>query len=183
MAPTTTKPRSRRSTKLTASAGSEETLQLIGGGLEGVNTPAKTRAAYKERRNQALSLLMAGFSYEQIGDRIDTTSKEAQELVGNILAKVVNETADELRALENARLDRAQTAIWSQVIAGDLKAIDMFLRISQRRAKMNGLDEPTKVSLSINVRQEMEQALHALETVVMGEATVVDADPEPTTST
>jgi hypothetical protein len=44
---------------------------------------------------------------------------------------------------------------------------------------MNGLDEPTRVSLSINVRQEMEQALTALESVVLGEATVVDADPDP----
>jgi hypothetical protein len=85
-----------------------------------------------------------------------------------------------MRALENARLDRAQTAIWSKVIAGDLASIDVFLRISQRRAKMNGLDEPTRVNLSINVRQEMEQALNQLESVVLGEATVVDADPDET---
>jgi DNA-binding CsgD family transcriptional regulator len=174
----TTKPRAKPKSR---SAAVEETLQVLEGGLEDNpgSSLTRTRRAQKERRAQALSLLMAGFSYDQIGERLDISGGTAQALIGRLLSKVANDAADELRALENARLDRAQTAIWSQVLAGDLKSIDVFLRISQRRAKMNGLDEPTRVSLSINVRQEMEQALTALESVVLGEATVVDADPDP----
>jgi DNA-binding transcriptional MerR regulator len=158
----------------------EEALTVIEGGLGSSTLVRETRASQKERRQQALSLLMAGFSFEQIGARMDMSESTAKTLIGRLLSRVVNEAAEEMRALENARLDRAQTAIWSKVIAGDLASIDVFLRISQRRAKMNGLDEPTRVNLSINVRQEMEQALNQLESVVLGEATVVDADPDET---
>jgi len=159
-----------------------EVLQAVAESSEPASLVERREKARKARRGEALSLLMAGFSFEQIGDRLNITEDAAFGLVGRTLGRVVNETADELRALENARLDRAQTAIWSQVLAGDLKAIDMFLRISQRRSRMNGLDEPTRVNLSINVRQEMEQALLALESVVLGEATVVDADPDTAVS-
>lgn len=175
-----------------AGSGSDytgEVLEVLDGGLEPVDNDGagqpvsialRRRMEAKAKRQQALSFLMAGFSYEQIADRMDIPENTVKDLIAKILSRVVNENADEMRALENARLDRAQTAIWTQVLTGDLKAIDMFLRISQRRAKMNGLDEPTQVNLSINVRQEMEQALVALETVVMGEATVIDAYPDPT---
>jgi hypothetical protein len=76
---------------------------------------------------------------------------------------------DEMRELENARLDRAQTAIWTKVLNGDLKALDAFLKISQRRARLNGLDAPTKIDLKIGIRAEMEAALSELENVVLGE--------------
>jgi len=45
-----------------------------------------------------------------------------------------------MRALENALLDPAQAAIWSNVQAGDYRAVMVFLQISQRRAPLNGLD-------------------------------------------
>src|SRR6478609_6949030 len=149
------------------SDGVEDSLHVIEGGLDKSSSLVKRqRLESKERRQQALSLLMAGFSFEQIGERLSIAEGTVKNLVEKILSRVVNEAADEMRALENARLDRAQTAIWTKVIAGDLPSIETFLRISTRRAKMNGLDEPTKVNLSINVRQEMEQALVALESVV-----------------
>lgn len=47
----------------------------------------------------------------------------------------------------------------------------VFLQISQRRAKLNGLDSPASVVVSPNVRMEMERALLDLPQVVMaGEA-------------
>ena len=73
------------------------------------------------------------------------------------------------RTLENLRLDRVQAAIWPKVLAGDTKAIDTFLRISQRRARLNGLDAPLDVSVSVSIRHEMQTALEQLEQVVLGQ--------------
>src|SRR5215208_1667353 len=75
--------------------------------------------------------------------------------------------AEEMRELENARLDRAQAAIWTQVLAGDYRAVMVFLQISQRRAKLNGLDSPAPVAISPNVRGEMERALADLQQLVL----------------
>ena len=43
----------------------------------------------------------------------------------------------------------------------------VFLQISQRRAKLNGLDSPAPVVLSSKVREEMERALFDLQRVVL----------------
>jgi hypothetical protein len=66
-----------------------------------------------------------------------------------------NRAAEQMRALENARLDRAQAAVWSQVLAGDYRAVITFLQISGRRAKLNGLDYPASLVISPNVRVDM----------------------------
>jgi hypothetical protein len=84
--------------------------------------------------------------------------------------------AEELRAQENERLDVAEAAIWESVKEGDLKAIAMFLRISARRSRMNGMDAPVRVDLSVGVRAEMEAKLAELRTIVLGEV-IGDASP------
>jgi hypothetical protein len=84
--------------------------------------------------------------------------------------------AEELRAIENERLDVAEAAIWEAVKDGDLKAIAMFLRISARRSRMNGMDAPVRVDMSIGIRAEMEAKLAELRDVVLGEV-IGDTSP------
>lgn len=126
------------------------------------------RKREKTRRAEALALKLAGLTYAQIGDRLQISERGAHDLVQRTIERAENRAAAQERALENLRLDRAQMAIWPQVVAGDLKAVDTYLRLSARRAKLNGLDVPVDVHLSISVRQEMESALAQLEQVVLG---------------
>lgn len=121
------------------------------------------------RRTEAVSLRLAGLSYEQIGERLGIEPRSAASLIRRSLRSVESATAEEQREVENARLDRAQAAIWTRVVEGDLKAVDTFLHLSKRRAALNGLDAPMKIDLSVHVRQEMEQALEELHRVVLGE--------------
>lgn len=123
----------------------------------------------RARRVEAMSLRMAGLTYEQIAERLKVSSSRAEQLVNDTLAAAENTQVARMRDLEGQRLDRAQAAIWTQVIEGDVKAVDAFLRISQRRARMFGLDQPAKVSLDVSVRTEMMNALADLERVVLGE--------------
>jgi transposase len=134
-------------------------------------TPAakRRRELHQARRAEALTLLLAGMSFEQVGDRLGITKQAARDMVHRSLDVAESRAVDEMRELENARLDRAQTAIWTKVLNGDLKALDAFLKISQRRARLNGLDAPTKIDLKIGIRAEMEAALSELENVVLGE--------------
>jgi hypothetical protein len=43
----------------------------------------------------------------------------------------------------------------------------VFLQISARRTRLNGLDSPTSVVISPNVRMEMERALADLQQLVL----------------
>jgi DNA-binding CsgD family transcriptional regulator len=149
-------------------------------GLEPVDgNPALLDDARKKRqearRVEAMSLVIAGLTYEQIAERMKISPSGVRALVERTLERATNRNVEALREIENARLDRAQAAIWTKVLGGDLKAIDTYLRISTRRAKMNGLDAPTNINLNLSIKQEMEQALNELHEVVMGEVIEYDA--------
>jgi hypothetical protein len=56
----------------------------------------------------------------------------------------------------------------------------VFLRLSARRARLYGMDAPTQIALSVNIKAEMEAALDDLERVVLGEVIRSDVlDDEP----
>ncbi|MFE6872574.1 hypothetical protein ACFVFS_39285 [Kitasatospora sp. NPDC057692] len=55
---------------------------------------------------------------------------------------------EELRALEDARLDRMFLVAYRRAVRdGDLPAIDRALRIMERRARLLGLDRPTRTEI------------------------------------
>jgi transposase len=134
------------------------------------------------RRMEALSLRLAGLTYEQIAERLDMSKSGAIDLVNRTLNRAENQAVDQMRDLEATRLDRAQAAIWTRVLEGDAKAVDTFLRISQRRAKLFGLDAPTAINLNVGIRNEMEQALTHLQNIVLGKVVsshYEDSDESP----
>lgn len=119
------------------------------------------------RASEALSLRTAGLSNAQIADRLQISPSGVADMITRaLMRKRPNAHLEELRELENGRLDRAQAAIWSKVLEGDTKAIDTFLRINFARRRLNGLDAPLDIRLSVTVRQEMEAALAQLEQVL-----------------
>jgi hypothetical protein len=124
-----------------------------------------------------MSLKLAGVSTAQIAERMGIQPDTVRKLISRTLQTAENRAAEEMRELENSRLDRAQAAIWAQVLAGDHRAVMVFLQISQRRAKLNGLDSPASLVLSPNVRMEMERALADLQQLVLtGEAELISDD-------
>lgn len=125
-----------------------------------------------QRRSEALALSMAGATYEQIGDRLGVSPMEAHRIIERAMSSQPDEAVALRRKMENARLDRLQLSIWDDALKGDVKAIDAYLRISQRRSRLNGMDAPLQIELSGHVRMEMEQALDELQQIVLGE--VVD---------
>jgi len=122
------------------------------------------------RRVEILSLRLAGFSVEQIATRVDLTDATVHLIISDTLSNTTNRQVAELRALENDRLDRAQAAIWTAVLEGNLKAIDTFLKLSTQRSKINGLYAATKIDLSVGIRHEMESALVDLEKLMQTQA-------------
>ncbi|MFF2402691.1 hypothetical protein [Streptomyces goshikiensis] len=61
----------------------------------------------------------------------------------------LNDDVDEMRALEADRLDRLFFVAYKKAVRDqDLAAIDRTLRIMERRARLLGLDMPTKTELA-----------------------------------
>lgn len=107
-----------------------------------------------------MELRKAGVTYRAIvqaavkkfGDDLPVNydCRHAARDVSRVLQKLNKECQHdiaEIKRLELERVDVAMAAIWSQVRRGHLGAIDRFVKLSARRAKLCGLDMPTDVDI------------------------------------
>lgn len=162
-----------------AVAEPSDLAEEVGKALEAVPPPTfrnRDRARKAARRTRALTLRLAGFTYDQIAADLGISRNGAYDLVNRTLRRAETHARTELIELENARLDRAQAAIWAQVLKGDTKAIDAFLKISNARRQMNQMNAPTQVEVAMSIRHEMQQALDELELLVLEDVRSDDSD-------
>ena len=122
-----------------------------------------------ERREKAVNLRVTGATYRQIGDSLGVSGAQAYRIVQDSLRELAERTrehTERLRALELLRLDRwmlqllpradppdpALTAEQNAARQADQlrvrmrEAANALLRISERRARLCGLDMPLKVA-------------------------------------
>jgi len=105
--------------------------------------------ATTEKQIKALELRRRGKSYAEIARELGYSSGSgAHAAVKKALRKTLKEPADELRKMENARLDAMLNALWPEIEKGNPKAIAAGVKISDRRAKLNGLDAPAEVDVT-----------------------------------
>ncbi len=105
-------------------------------------------AEAEERRVKVFELTKAGASLRQIAQQLSVsheTVRKDRDAVLKELQKVQIVEAEQYRVLELERLDMAMIAIAPQVKKGSFQAIDRWIRLSERRSKLLGLDAPTKI--------------------------------------
>lgn len=109
------------------------------------------RAKTADNEARALTMRLAGETYRQIGEQLGVTTAAAYKMVRRVLdrtRKAADESAAELRQLEQERLDALLLALWKPATQGNQGAVDRVLRIMERRAKLLGLDAPTKTDVT-----------------------------------
>lgn len=121
--------------------------------------------AAREREAAILRLRAEGRTFAQIADDLGFSSASTcHRAYRRALDRTVREAADELRALESERLD----ALWRRWFAlatdpdnASHQAARVCLRIMERRARLLGLDAPTRAEvltpeLDEQIRAELE---------------------------
>lgn len=142
----------------------------LGPGAADQGNPGHDTARAIARRVQAVDMRIAGARYADIAEQFGYTDPStARGVVMRSLRAVEAEKVGELRELENARLDLAQQAIWPKVLRGDPQALNAWIRLSKRRADLNGLDAPKQVIISSGTQAALEDALADLQQLIMGE--------------
>lgn len=97
--------------------------------------------------SETLKLRAQGLTYREIGERLSIDPSTAQRRVKRGLAETICESVDEMRRLEGERLDALQLALWPKAMEGNAQAVRAILTISERRAKLYGLDQPHQVTI------------------------------------
>lgn len=112
------------------------------------NRPRGEDAARRERAAKALDLRIAGASYRQIARQLDISLAAAYDDVQEELGRLDSlngEKAERLRDIEARRLDTWTLALAPGIKTGDPRSILAAVRIMERRARLFGLDAPTKI--------------------------------------
>ena len=129
------------------------------------STHAETVLA-TERRARAVELRLAGYSLKQIGAELGVTFQAVAKMINKELSElrdVAEKDAEILREVEVARLDAMLKAKWPEVEIGNDAAIDRVLRIMERRAKLLGLDAPTRSNVEANIETGSTLSVHLMD--------------------
>ncbi len=132
-------------------------------GPKGGRTAAgEETAEYERLKHEIVDRRIRGQAFHDIAAAVGLNSKQAAyALYQRALREIQDdraETIEAARSFELERLDKIEAAAWIRVDADDPRALDTLLRISDRRARLLGLDAPTKVDLSYDaVAREIER--------------------------
>lgn len=113
------------------------------------NATSTKRALTLQRQQAALELRRAGQDYREIARKLGCGKTAAHRLVTDAMQECRDQIAgdaDELRTEELSRLDGMLAGLWQDARKGDVAAVDRVLKISERRAKLLGLDAPVRLA-------------------------------------
>ena len=110
---------------------------------------SREKVAIIERQIQALDLRKEGWTYRQIAKHLDISVGLAFKYIQDeldSLAQLKTESADSVRLLELERVDMLMKGLAPMALVGNIGAVTAYLKCMERRAKLLGLDAPTKIA-------------------------------------
>jgi hypothetical protein len=121
-------------------------------------TSAKKLARWK-RCLELVDLRIAGNHLHVIGasQTPPISGVRVYQIITETMAEMAAEKADEVRRLENMRLDDLQTVWWPRAMEGDPVAFDKMMQIMRRRAQLMGVDIQPDRSANLIVSNEPDQ--------------------------
>jgi DNA-binding transcriptional regulator LsrR (DeoR family) len=114
-----------------------------------MTTKRGSEARHAEQIAAAMSHRRDGLAFSEIAARLGVSKTTAHRLTQEALAeyrvRTETDTAEHV-SLQLARIDSALQAISTQIQQGHLGAIDRLIRLEERRARLLGLDAPTRLA-------------------------------------
>lgn len=102
-----------------------------------------------ERHIRAFELRKTGATYReiaaQLGVSVATVYEDCQRVLDELRGQALANASDYV-ALELERLDMAQFALFQHLETGDPSIINAWVKVSESRRKLLGLDAPAKIA-------------------------------------
>jgi hypothetical protein len=109
----------------------------------------RARTATREQRRRIVAAnLLAGLTVREMAEALGVSKGTVERDLKVIMQRWRDEQledTDQVVQMELKRIDVAVNALWDDVKAGKVSAIDRFVRLQEQRAKFLGLYKPTKV--------------------------------------
>ncbi len=118
--------------------------------MAGKARPSRITPSVIDREAEVLKLRRGGLTFDLIAKELGFKhASGAHKAYVNACKRIVANDVEEIRRVESERLDIAQSAIWGKVLRGEIPAIQALVRIMERRARLFGLDAPTKAQVEV----------------------------------
>jgi len=119
------------------------------------------------RKQQAYDMRLRGKTYRVIADELGVGVGTVHRWVQEVLDSIVLPTVEAVRKQEVDRLMRYLDVLDTRIEDGDDKAVGLALKVSERLAKMLGVDMPTQVQVE---RTEVTQVDLAIRDLISSQA-------------
>jgi hypothetical protein len=118
----------------------------------------------RQRDLIAVELRKTGMTFDKIAEKMTLADRSAAfKCYQRGMKNTLQESADEHRAIELARLDEIWGPMFEQARGGSRLAVDRCILIMDRRAKYLGLDAPVRIRQEIITDDMLEKAIADLE--------------------
>lgn len=113
----------------------------------------------QKQRRFILEARKAGMSHDLIAEELGVTRNYVAVILKKELETqrtLADQGVEELKQLERERLDEVIKSLWPDVQKGKYKAIELLIKVMERRAKMEGIDAPER-QVSIDLTSQLER--------------------------
>lgn len=108
------------------------------------------------RDSEMFQMRLRGYSTREIGESYGCTGDEVRAALKRMVVGMSPRYRADLVEMENERLDALMVVTMDQAMRGSLDHQEMVLKIMDRRAKLLGLDAPTKTTHIIDSEKDTD---------------------------
>lgn len=115
--------------------------------------------AKAERDRNIIDDRIKGLTYAKLSDKYGIEESACYKIIKKHTDSMIKPAAEELVNLEISRLERLLTALDPKIEAGDTKAVEVAIRLSESLRKLTGVD----AAIKLEVEHTANSAVSALE--------------------
>lgn len=123
------------------------------------------------RDKEIVDLRIKGYSLREIAAQIGSEQTQVARVLQRHFESLVAPSVDELREIQNEQIDQVIKAVFPDAVAGKYPAIDRLIKLWQRKATLNGLDNTAPATVdarSVNLIMPESMTPEQLREFAMG---------------
>ena len=131
----------------------------------------RTAADRWERDSECVRMRRAQIDWHTIVEKLGYSSTgHAHDRFVAMLRQYPRDDVEALRDLEADRLEEAGNALWPDILKGNPRAAEVWNKLSERRAKLLGLDAPIRQEVTHLSDSTVDRAIKELRDQMVAEA-------------